>query len=340
MEVDAETMDMAESEAAVAAIPSPGDSSEETLDVNTGLPVPLSLSLFDESQESQEPVPQTGLCLQNAADDGSEQDFTSDSTLWESSPRPSKRACLGFGLSKPGPVQKQDQCADGQKDGVSDFDLNESQILSQIKEPEALKNLLQTAPKGLSPPCFDEGNVQDKPILAWVKPLLKFFQKKLKGVTWKKTLRMSTVCSGTGAPKHALCWMGVPVLEVFSADPKRAVTTMLHNCDRMHGPLYHFQTVKDILQREGWCSLHAAHVQVPIGRSHLFVAGFPCAPFSTQRPARWAEGGWQAHKESETMKDVGTAVRQEEPLLVVLENVPGFVRKSRPGPASPKIWHS
>ena len=314
---------MAESEAANAA--SPGGSSEETLDVNTGWPVSLSLSLFDDSQE---PVPQTGLCSRNAADDGSEQGFASDSTPRESSPRPSKRACLG-----PGPVQAQDQIADGQKHGVSDFDPNES----QIKEPQALKNLLRTAQNGLSPPCFDESNVQDKPILAWVKPLLKFFQKKFRGVTWKKTLKMSTVCSGTGAPKHALSWMGVPVLEVFSADPKRAVTTMLRKCDRMHGPLYHFQTVKDILQREGWCSLHAAHVQVPIGRSHLFVAGFPCAPFSTQRPSRWAEGGWQAHKESETMKDVARAVRQEEPLLVVLENVPGFVRKSRPVLASAKI---
>ena len=63
--------------------------------------------------------------------------------------------------------------------------------------------------------------------------------------------------------------MGVPVLEVFSADPKKAVTTMLKKCDRMHGPLYHFQTVQEILQRAGWCSLYSAHIQIPIGA--LFI---------------------------------------------------------------------
>ena len=111
-------------------------------------------------------------------------------------------------------------------------------------------------------------------------------------------------------------------MEVFSADPKKAVTTMLKKCDRMHGPLYHFQTVQEILQRAGWCSLYSAHIQIPIGalfilpiqipigRPHLFVAGFPCAPFCTQRASRWSEGGWQSHKESQVMKDVEDSARR------------------------------
>ena len=68
----------------------------------------------------------------------------------------------------------------------SDFDLNEL----QVKEPPALKNKLQSAQNGLSPPCFDGNSVDDKPILVWVKPLLKFFQKTLKGVARKTTLKI------------------------------------------------------------------------------------------------------------------------------------------------------
>ena len=314
------------------------ESSEETLDINTGLPFSsVSLSLFDDSQENMGGP----LDFEDKAGSGLEDldlDFDLDDLEpdQQSEPRPSKRVCLGLEKAGPAdvpaPAGNMPQVVQPAQDFIA-VELNEADIV----EPKALQDVLKSAPNGLLPPNLDQSNVDDKPILAWAKPLLKFFEQKFQGVTWRKALRMSTCCSGTGAPKHALSWMGVPVLEVYSVDPKKAVTTMLRKAKRDNGPLYHFATVQDILRKEGWCTLHDAHVQVPISRSHLKVAGFPCAPFSTQRPARWSEGGWQAHKEAKTMEEVGDVVHEEQPLLVVLENVPGFLRKSRPQGSKLKI---
>ena len=52
----------------------------------------------------------------------------------------------------------------------------------------------------------------------------------------------------------------------------------------------------------------------------MFVAGFPCAPFSAQRSNRSTER-WYHHKEIGTMQDCLRYVRTVKPLSGVFENV-------------------
>eukprot|EP00971_Amphidinium_carterae_P264239 5241927-Amphidinium_carterae.3 len=83
------------------------------------------------------------------------------------------------------------------------------------------------------------------------------------------------------------------VTETVACDPKKsAVAFMMRNVpapDSMHI----FKRVEDLLGSEtAWCQKHQHSCDVPRRSSaDIVCAGFPCAPYSAQRAARYSEDG-------------------------------------------------
>eukprot|EP00971_Amphidinium_carterae_P347939 6490235-Amphidinium_carterae.1 len=63
----------------------------------------------------------------------------------------------------------------------------------------------------------------------------------------------------------------------------------------------------------------------PQSRADMLVAGFPCAPFSTQRPGRL----WQHHASTSVLWDVLKCIRLLQPQSGCLENVCGLLIRAR-----------
>eukprot|EP00438_Fugacium_kawagutii_P032322 Skav234137 [mRNA] locus=scaffold5409:56437:57741:+ [translate_table: standard] len=190
--------------------------------------------------------------------------------------------------------------------------------------PELPAGVLQ---RGLSPPAMSNDDVRHRPVLAWRDELLKDFLPLFKDAGFLRPLKMSTCCSGTGAPRLALGWCGVPFEERVACDPKKSSMVMAQNMNQV--ATHHLGSATDLAQGCGYCEVHLDVCHgLGIEQDDLFVSGFPCQPFSTQRPCRWARP-WQEHSEAHVMKDVAESMAARQPLLGVLENVPGFLRAQR-----------
>ncbi len=122
-------------------------------------------------------------------------------------------------------------------------------------------------------------------------------------------------CSGSGAPRIALKEMGLWLHEVFSCDPKPEVEALARA--RGEAPEFHYNTAANL------AAAGCGH------KIDLFICGFPCPPFSNQRPGRFRTG-WKLHRDTSTMYDMATCIRKLKPPVCVLENVPGFMKASRP----------
>ena len=180
--------------------------------------------------------------------------------------------------------------------------------------------------RGLLPPILDPDDLAHKPILSWRPKLLADFKPGFDDAVWKRPVKVASLCCGTGAARLGLEWMGVPVSESIAADPKRATKTFTSNLG--HQPDFFFDTAADVAQGQGFCHIHGSHQVLPLAREDLLVAGFPCQPFSTQRPGRFSDG-WQSHPQTQVMHEVSDAIVARLPFLMVLENVLGFLRKAR-----------
>jgi len=81
----------------------------------------------------------------------------------------------------------------------------------------------------------------------------------------------------------------------------------------------HFTSASDMLE----------HSESSFEDHDVFVCGFPCTPFSNQRPGRFGKSSWRVHPDAEVMREVAKVLRSMRPPLAVLENVPGFMVPSR-----------
>ena len=180
---------------------------------------------------------------------------------------------------------------------------------------------------GLAPPAVDVNKEDDMP-LRWREQFVDYFKPAFEECKWLRELRFGTLCSGTGAPRLALRLLGVPLHESFSADPKAGVMQFARNLSDM--PQHHFRFVKDVGNKKGWCEVHEDFccLEGTQDRVDLLTVGFPCQPFSTQRPERF-QTGWQSHPLTVVMKETAEAIKILQPRMVVAENVPGFLRESR-----------
>ena len=180
--------------------------------------------------------------------------------------------------------------------------------------------------------------VHDLPVASWQTGMLEFFGPRM-SATFQRPLRMGTSCSGTGAPRIGLRALGFPVLETASADPKPA--TMKFMRDMAQLSCHHFADVENLKKRSGYCHVHEKMCTLEAIRDDLYVAGFPCSPFSKQRADRFTSAaGWRAHPQAAVMFAVAADIRTREPLLAVLENVTGFVMASKDEAAQgPSVHH-
>lgn len=156
----------------------------------------------------------------------------------------------------------------------------------------------------------------------------------MKDLSLCRPIQLHTMASGTGAPAVGLHLMGIPFTEMLACDPKPSTFKALQ-CWHEHGvpfPVHHLDTVESVLAGSGPCKVHGQTCRVDVGSTDILVAGFPCAPFSQQRPKRFTGTGWRDHPETHVMFDICRAISRLEPKLVVLENVPGFLMDATDSP--------
>ena len=218
------------------------------------------------------------------------------------------------------------------RERISDEETLDLGALLLSQESESEPHVQQQ--HGLQPPEIDGSDPNNTPLLAWVPRLLTFFEPLFHDKVWLNPLMLSTSCSGTGAPRLGLKAMGVPLTETASADPKTACMQLARSLGQL--PEHHFNTAAGLAAKHGFCCIHEAVCQLPCQQDHLFVAGFPCAPFSSQRPERFKShtSQWQSHPDTYVMFDVAKDIRSREPCLCVLE--PGFLMQARSDLAEPR----
>jgi DNA (cytosine-5)-methyltransferase 1 len=120
-------------------------------------------------------------------------------------------------------------------------------------------------------------------------------------------IRVGTDCSGLEAPIQALQNLGVPVKHVFSCDINKHVkTTILAN----HKPEKFYD---DLCARD--------NATAP--KSDLYVAGFPCQPFSA---AGLKQGFEDLRGRGTVLFDICDYLEKQRPRAFVLENVVHILR--------------
>ena len=112
------------------------------------------------------------------------------------------------------------------------------------------------------------------------------------------------------------------MVETASADPKPACMKMMRNLSQLSR--HHFSSVEELQQCCGYCYVHEHECHLSSVRDDLHIAGFPCSPFSTQRPESFKSKGWRQQHDAVVMTEVAKDIQRLEPYLVVLENVRGF----------------
>ena len=184
---------------------------------------------------------------------------------------------------------------------------------------------------GLKPPVMGKTDEGYKPLAAWRDPFLEYFNPLFEHCEWNRCIRLGTCCSGSGSPRLGLKAIGLPVTETVSVDPSPASFKAVQSLGQL--PDHHLQLASELLLGEGMCSVHKGHCRISPLPDDIWVCGFPCAPFSTQRPDRYQGGQWKTHIQTEVMYEVAKCLAKHQPALAVLENVPGFVREGKMRPA-------
>eukprot|EP00971_Amphidinium_carterae_P013753 270976-Amphidinium_carterae.1 len=111
----------------------------------------------------------------------------------------------------------------------------------------------------------------------------------------------------------------------MAVDPK--ASAFKFHCQNGPRPLHHFGKFGDILTSgKAFCKIHNGDCKVP-KKPSCFIAGFPCAPFSSQRSNRAAKGPeaqWHQHPEIHVWQECLRVVEVLQPECGLLENVCGF----------------
>ena len=119
-------------------------------------------------------------------------------------------------------------------------------------------------------------------------------------------IRVGTDCSGIDAPIEALRQLGVPFEQLFASDTNALCreTIRAHRTVRIY---------TDVMKRD--------HTELIEPRLDLYVAGFPCQPYSTAgRNKRESDPRYSVYES--IVKTINTI----RPRVCVLENVLPFAR--------------
>ena len=231
---------------------------------------------------------------------------------------------------------------DGQDENVFSMSQSESQLAQLLEgdshQPELvpsesdaqLDSMKPPVQIGLAQPSLKE-SWEDAPVQAWRHEVTKILtQNGFDSVQWKRPLRLASLCSGLQTAHLGMSHLGVPFVELYAADLKDSCMKAAQNMQAL--PCHFFNSICDAHAQEGWCKVHAKVCRCEdTARPDLLVAGFPCAPYSTQRPQRFSSGAgsWRSHPEVGAMWETADHIRHHRPYFAILENVQGFLRNTR-----------
>ena len=296
--------------------------STETLDLFTGLPLSMVMQMEQQqhvdsdqqednkAQESQE-ANNGNYELSSLFDIDADVDDTRDSNQVPE-PRPFAQSQENAGGSAAEPKSQPEEPL-VESSPATDGGGNKSSFIMQ---------------HGLQPPPVDPNSWEDFPVRAWRDAVIGIMKEVgLDSATWARPLKLSTTCSGLGSAAIALHEMGVPFNELWACDVKDICWSVAERAGVI--PEHYFDTAEDARSRLGFCKKHQTICYAEDSISDVYIAGFPCAPFSMQRNGRWRPNGWQSHPEVKVMTSVIGTIREQTPRVGILENVTGFVKNSR-----------
>ena len=139
-----------------------------------------------------------------------------------------------------------------------------------------------------------------------------------------RPVRLHTIFSGTGAPKQALRDLGYHVSETSMAEIKPSAQQFLKANNLWTEECFFADAHPLVTEGAGQCLVHDDRCQIPAGEVDLFVAGFPCSPFSNQGQTNRSEEATRNHRDFHKSQWAVDYIARVNPKMVVLENVPKF----------------
>lgn len=172
-----------------------------------------------------------------------------------------------------------------------------------------------------------DGQLHTSPVVnLWRRPLLRAAAPHFAKLGRQaRPLVLTTACSGMGAPSVLLRILGIDFLELYSSDPKVAA----QHFRRLYGPQaqHHFNDIQEATSSHltpSYCTIHDRECKLTYQEADLFVAGFPCQPFSSQRSQRYRKSKPPSHPGYPVSEMVVEALRVTRPRAALLENVMGM----------------
>ena len=156
-----------------------------------------------------------------------------------------------------------------------------------------------------------------------------------------RRLRVATGCGGTDAPIEALACLAMAIPQLLSFEfvaiaERWAAARRFSTANHM--PNHVYKDVDDLSCLTCTCSLHPSRAEPcteDLSNLDIFVAGFPCKPFSCLNPKRWKEGvDPMSTAEAKPFFSIVKFLWRRPPKLVILENVPGMAMGRTGAPAA------
>ena len=123
--------------------------------------------------------------------------------------------------------------------------------------------------------------------------------------------------------------MGIQISNRLTMDPKQAAIFCLKQFPESLQSEHHFGSLQDGSRRKGWCHWHDAECSLTAFNEDFFSCGYPCSPFSQQRPGRMSDSSsWETHPQVQSFYDTLTYIDRCRPKVALLENVSGFLMHS------------
>ena len=143
----------------------------------------------------------------------------------------------------------------------------------------------------------------------------------------KRKLVLHTAFSGQSSPEQTLRDLDVACDNAIAAECKAHARRF---CSQNGlAPSQHYFTDFEPVASTGVgpCCKHNASCRLPPAKADLFVAGFPCTPYSHQRYGARDEASVREHPEFKKMSWTIDYIVRTKPRLFLLENVPSFAGK-------------
>ena len=143
----------------------------------------------------------------------------------------------------------------------------------------------------------------------------------------KRKLVLHTSFSGQNSPEQTLRDLDVACDNTIAVERKAHARRF---CSQNGlAPSQHYFTDFEPVASTGVgpCCKHNASCRLPPAKADLFVAGFPCTPFSQQRFGARDEASVREHPEFKKMSWTIDYIVRTKPRLFLLENVPSFAGK-------------